>query len=109
VDENLGKTGGSASTVFPVYTFTKVDDTWPDNEPPAEVTDAVTCRVEGERRDEIRFNTISDETPSRVRVDADHEEEREVMRIPESLEALVTNLIVGGGVHEDHDKEHEMT
>jgi len=109
MDENLGKTGGSSSTVFPVYTFTKVDDTWPDNEPPAEVTDAVACIVEREGWLEVRLNTIADEAPSGVCVDADHEEEREVMCIPESLEALVANLMVGGGVHEDHDKEHEMT
>lgn len=109
MDQNLGKTGGSSSTVFPVYTFTKVDDTWPDDEPPAEVTNTVTCIVEGEGRLEVRFNTIADEAPSGVCVDTDHEEEREVMCIPESLEALVANLLVGGGVHEDHDKEHEMT
>jgi hypothetical protein len=44
-----------------------------------------------------------------VCVDTDHEEEREVMCIPEGLEALVANFMVGGGVHEEHDKEHEMT
>jgi hypothetical protein len=109
MDENLGKTGGSSSSVFPIYTFTKVDDTWPDNEPPAEVTDTVACIVEREGWLEVRFDTIADEAASGMCVDTDHEEEREVMCIPESLEALVANLMVGGGVHEDHDKEHEMT
>jgi hypothetical protein len=109
MDENLGKTGGSSSSVFPVYTFTKVDDTWPDNEPPAEVTDTGACIVEREGWLEVRFNTIADEAPSGVCVDTDHEEEREVMCIPEGLEALVANFMVGGGVHEEHDKEHEMT
>lgn len=41
-------------------------------------------------------------------VEPDHEEEREVVRVPESLEALVANLMVGGRVHKDHDEEHEV-
>ena len=41
-------------------------------------------------------------------VEADHEEEREVVGVPESLEALVPDLVMGGRVHEDHDEEHEM-
>jgi hypothetical protein len=31
-----------------------------------------------------------------------------VVGVPECLEALFANRIVGGGVHEDHDKEHKM-
>jgi hypothetical protein len=42
-------------------------------------------------------------------VDPNHEEEREVMSVPESLETLVANLFVGGRVHQYHDQEHEMT
>ena len=41
-------------------------------------------------------------------VETDHEEEREVVRVPEGLEALVTDLVVRGGVHEDHDEKHEV-
>lgn len=41
-------------------------------------------------------------------VKADHEEECEVMGIPESFEALVANLVMGGGIHEDHDEKHEV-
>ena len=42
-------------------------------------------------------------------VETDHEEERKVMCVPESLEALVTNLSVRRGVDEHHDEQHEMT
>jgi hypothetical protein len=42
-------------------------------------------------------------------VQADHEEEREMMRIPERLEALVTDLVMGGCVHEKHNQKHEVT
>jgi hypothetical protein len=109
VDENLGEAGGSSTSVFPVYPFTKVDDTWPDNEPPAEVTNTVTGIVEREGWLEVRFDTIADEAASGMCVDTDHEEERKVMCIPESLETLVANLMVCGGVHEEHDEEHEVT
>jgi len=42
-------------------------------------------------------------------VETDHEEEGKVVGVPEGLEALRTNLLVGSGVHEDHDEEHEVT
>ena len=41
-------------------------------------------------------------------VKSEHEEECEVMGVPEGLEALVTNLVVGGRVHYEHDKQHEV-
>lgn len=44
-----------------------------------------------------------------MRVKTDHEEECEVMGVPEGLEALVAYLMVSGGVHQEHDEEHEMT
>jgi hypothetical protein len=40
---------------------------------------------------------------------ANHEEESQVMGVPEHLEALFPNLVVGGGIHQEHDEEHEMT
>ena len=64
--------------------------------------------VEGEGWDVIGFDGVTDETTSRVRVEADHEEEREVVRVPEGLETLVANLVVSRGVHEDHDQKHEV-
>ena len=42
-------------------------------------------------------------------VETDHEEECEVVGIPEGLEALVADLVVCRGIHEDHDEKHEMT
>ena len=30
------------------------------------------------------------------------------MSVPKSLEALVTNFVVGGGVNEEHDEEHKV-
>jgi hypothetical protein len=31
-----------------------------------------------------------------------------VMSVPKSFETLVADLVVCSGIHEDHDKEHEM-
>ena len=38
-----------------------------------------------------------------------HEEERKVMCVPEHLEGLLPYLVVGGCVHQEHDKQHEVT
>ena len=43
-----------------------------------------------------------------MRVEADHKEERQVVSVPERLEALLANFCVGGTVHEDHDEQHDM-
>ena len=42
-------------------------------------------------------------------VEADHEEEREVVGVPESLKALLADLVMGGAVHDDHEEKHDMT
>ena len=42
-------------------------------------------------------------------VKANHEEEREMMCVPECLKALIANLVMGGGIHDKHDKKHEVT
>lgn len=41
-------------------------------------------------------------------VNTNHEEERKVVSVPESLETLLTNLAVSGTIHQNHDQEHEM-
>lgn len=65
-------------------------------------------RVEGESWDVIGVHGVSDETASCVGVKSDHEEKCEVVGVPEGLEALTANLVVGGRVHDEHDKQHEV-
>ena len=67
------------------------------------------CRIERESWDVVGVNGIADEAASGMSVQANHEEERQMMGIPERFEALVTNLVVCGRVHEQHNKEHKMT
>lgn len=41
-------------------------------------------------------------------VKTDHEEEGKVMSVPKGFEALVADLLVSRGVHENHDQQHEV-
>lgn len=65
--------------------------------------------VEWESRDVVGKNGVSNEATSGVGKETDHEEECKMMGIPESLEALLTNFVVRGGIHEQQDQKHEMT
>ena len=66
-------------------------------------------RVKGESCDVIGVDGVSDKTASRVGIKGDHEEECEVMGVPERLEALAADLMMGGRVHDNHDEQHEVT
>ena len=66
-------------------------------------------RVEGETRDVVGVDGVSDEATGSVCVKGNHEEKREVMGVPERLKALATDLVMGGSVHDEHDEQHEVT
>ena len=66
-------------------------------------------RVEGESRNVIGVDAVPDKTASRVGIEGDHEEKREVMGVPERLEALAADLMMSGCVHDYHDEQHEVT
>ena len=66
-------------------------------------------RVEGESRNVIGIDGVSDKTASSVSVESDHEEKCEVMSVPKCLEALTADLVVSGRIHYDHDEQHEVT
>lgn len=108
MNEHLRETGRAPRTNLTVDTLSEVDDSRPDGEPPALITKAVLGAVEGEARDVVGVCRIAHETSSSMGIEADHEEECEVVGVPKGLKALVPDLVVGGRVHEDHDEEHEM-
>jgi len=99
MNKDLGQTSCPTCTDFTPYTFSKVNDTRPDDKPPAQITEAVLCGVEGEARDVVRVDGITDETTSRMSIETKHEEERKVVSIPKGFEALVSDLLVGSSVH----------
>ena len=53
-------------------------------------------RVEWESTDIIRFGGVADETSSGVGVQPEHEEESEMVSVPECFKALLPDLLVGG-------------
>ena len=109
MDEQLRETRRATSTVLAEDTLAKVDNAGPDDETPRLVSKTVLGRVVGEAVGVVGVDRVADEASSSVRVKTDEEEERKVMGVPEGLEALVTDLVVRRGIHEDHDEEHEVT
>jgi len=108
VNKDLGQLRSPPGSVFSVHPLAKVKKTWPDGEPPALVPKTVFRRIEWECRDIIWVNRITNEAASSVRVKPNHEEKCEVMGVPERFEALVTNLVVRGRIHQDHNEQHEV-
>jgi len=106
--KDLRQTSGSPGTILSVGALSEVHQTRPDRVPPAKVAEAVLGRVEGERCDVVGINRVADEASGSVRVQAEHEEERKMMSVPKCFEALGANLLAGGGVHEQHDEQHEV-
>jgi len=109
VDEDFGQTSGLSGPNLTPYTFSKVQDAGVDDEPPAKVAKAVIGAVEREGRDDIRFDGIAHKASGSMSVDTNHEEESQVVGVPKCLKALLANLLMGSGVHENHDEEHEVT
>ena len=108
MNEDLGKASCTPRTNLAPHPLSKVDNARPDGEPPAEVPETVFRGVEGERGDVVGVSRVTDEASGGMGVETEHEEERKVVRVPESLEALIANLVVRSGVHEEHDEEHEV-
>lgn len=108
MNKELRKSGRPPRTDFSPNPFTEVDNTGPDDEPPAFVPKAVLGGVEREGGNIIGVGRIAHEASGGVSVQADHEEKRKVMGVPEGLEALCANLVMGSGIHQEHDEEHEM-
>jgi len=108
VDEDLGELSRTAGADLPPDTLEEVDDTGPDDVAPREIANADIRVVEREGAGERWQSGTADEASSGVRVDADHEEERQVVSVPERLETLLANFCVGSTVHEDHDEQHDM-
>ena len=108
MNENFGKTSCAPRPDLAPDAFTKVQNAWPNSETPALVSETVFCPIEREGGDILRVGSVAHEASCSVGIEPDHKEKREVMRVPERLEALCTDLVMSGGVHEDHDKQHEV-
>lgn len=109
MDENFRQASGTSCPDFPPDTLAEIEDTGPNDESPALITQAMFSRVKWEGSDVIGVGGVTDEATSGMGVKTDHEEECKMVGIPECFEALCADLVVGGRVHEKHDEEHEVT
>ena len=108
VHEDLGETGRTPRAHFAQDALAEVQDTRPDREAPALISETMVRLVEGEDGGVGRLSRVAHEASGGMRIETDHEEERKMVRVPERLKALCTDLVMGGGVHEDHDQKHEV-
>ena len=108
VDKDSLELSLAAGTELAVHAFAKVDDPRPDGEAPAEVADAMAGVVEREGGLEVGQGAVTHEAAGGVGVDAEHEEEGEVVGVPERFKTLVTDLLMRRRVHQNHDEEHEV-
>ena len=108
VNKDLRQAGGTPRTDLTPNPLSKVDNARPDGEPPTFVSQAVLRRIEGERGDVVGIRRVTDEASGGMGVETDHEEEREVVSVPEGFETLVADFVVRRGIHKDHDEKHEV-
>lgn len=64
-------------------------------------------QLSGERR--VRIGRVPDEAASGVGVHGKQKGNEEMMRVPERLKRLLAYPSMGGGVHQKHAQEHDMT
>lgn len=103
------KLGLPPSPDLPINALAEVQNARPDREPPTLIPKTMLGVIEGKSALEVRVGRVSNETARGVGVKGDHEEKREVVRVPEGLEALGSDFLMSSGVHNDHDEEHEVT
>ena len=107
VADHFGDLGRPPRVDLAVDALDEVDAAAPELPAPAFVTDAMLPEIVAGERRERRFG-VSDEAAGRVRVEPEEEGDEEVVRVPERFEGLLADLCVGGGVHQQHAKEHDM-
>ena len=109
MDENPGKASSAPGTVLSIHTLAKVNDSRPYSESPALITETKFSIVERERVHVSRVDRIAHKATGGMSEEADHEEESEVVGVPEYLESLLPNLVMSRRVHKDHDEKHKVS
>jgi hypothetical protein len=94
VPDDLSDLGLPPGAVLSPQSLSHVECTCPDRETPALVSDAmVPEHLTGEGR--ICIDRVAHEAPRGVGVQAKHEDNEEVVRVPECFERLMTDILVG--------------
>lgn len=91
------------------YSLPEIQYPGPDRKPPALVPQAMIRTIEREICLKVWGRRVPYETACGMRVERDHEEERQVMRVPKRLKALGADFMMGSAVHDEHKEDHEMS
>lgn len=101
---DLGLTGG---TDFTPQTLDKVETTGPELPSPTQVTDAMLpVVVTSEWRETL--GGVTDEAADSMSVEGEEEWDEEMVSVPEGLEGLLSNAVMGGRVHQKHAEQHDV-
>jgi hypothetical protein len=105
VANDTGDLGLPAGPDLTVQTLNEVQATSPKLPPPAEVTNTVVpVFLASERRD--RSGCVADEAADGMSVETEQERNKEVVRVPEGFERLLSDLVVSRCVHKQHAQKH---
>ena len=107
VPDYFGDFGGTAGADFAIDPFEEVEATAPEFPAPALVADAVVPEVFA-REGGVGVDRVANEAACGVGVHGEEEGDEEVVSVPEGFEGLLTDLVVCGGVHEEHTEEHDV-
>lgn len=96
--DNASNLGGTACADLTVETLNQVDTATKQFPSPTFVTDTVLPEdLSGERRECV--GRVTDEAADSVGVHAQQERDEQVVSVPERLERLLSNSVVGSRVH----------
>ena len=91
----------SSRSDLTVDSFDEVKTTSPKLPSPSLVTNAM-CPEIGLIEWREWNSGVTNEASGGVGVETEHERDEEVVSVPEGLEGLLADLVVSGGVHQDH-------
>ena len=99
--------GLAARSYLAVQSFTQINSSTDELPSPTLIANAVAPEIlAGERG--VRLDTVANEAARGVRVHCQQEGDKEVVCVPESLIALLSDLCMRSGEHEEHTQEHDM-
>lgn len=106
--DNSRDLGRPTSTDLTIETLHQVNATANELPTPTLITNAVLPeQLAGEWRESI--GCVTDEAANCMRVHAEQEWNEQVVRVPERLERLLADPVVGGRVHQQHAEQHYVT
>lgn len=108
VANHLGDVRGPARGDFAVDALREVDASTPQFPAPPFVADAVVPKRRAGERGE-GFLGVAHEAAGCVGVEGEKERDEEVMGVPERFVRLLPDFGMGGGEHQQHTEEHDMS